>query len=273
MAAAQPWAKPPAPMPKDMPIYMGNTPATESSACRLPSRDGLSDRRKPVSTRVRSMAARASRSRLAASPDSGENQPWPEYQAIMVVLGHKASRPAGLTSVRSSTRAHSRVPLSTGRVTSHSRSQSGFDSSPMPSGNNTLTSHSSINCRARPPASAVLKGVAINCAMTGSSSWLPEARLPRTWQAATWSSRQCMLSTPWRAIVPKENSMGRNSSTPISQRPRFLPGVAGRPCPVLLKASPRPLTLSRRCRRKRVSSQMARQAVSGAGVMRWSFHR
>ena len=271
MAAAQPWAKPPAPMPKDMPIYMGNTPATESSACRLPSRAGLSDRRKPVSTRVRSMAARASRTRLANRPDSGDSQPWPEYQAITVVPGHRASKPAGLTSVRSSTRAHSKVLFLTGRVTSHSRSQSGFDSSPMPSGSRTLTSHNSASCRVRPPTSAGLNGVAISCAMTGSSKWLPVCRLPRAWQAATWSSKQCMFSTLWRAMLPKENSMGSKSSAPSSQRPPRLPRVAGRLLLFFLKESPRPLTLSRRCRRKRVSSQTARQAEGGVAVM-W-FHR
>ncbi|MNN29365.1 hypothetical protein D3C81_1429640 [compost metagenome] len=212
------------------------------------------------------MAARASRTRLASRPDKGDIQPWPEYQAITVVLGHRASKPVGLTSVRSSTRAHSKVLFSTGRVTSHSRSQSGFDSSPMPSGSRTLTSHSSANCRVSPPISAALKGVAINCAMTGSSRWLPVYRLPRAWQAATWSSRQCMFSTLWRAMLPKENSMGTSSNAPSSQRPPRLPGVAGRLLLFFLKEKPLPLTLSRRCRRKRVSSQTARQVVGGSGV-------
>jgi hypothetical protein len=34
-----------------------------------------------------------------------KGQPWPEYQAIMPVLGHSTSMPIRLTSVRSSTRA------------------------------------------------------------------------------------------------------------------------------------------------------------------------
>ena len=259
MAAAQGKAKPSLPMPNDMPAYMGSRQRMEIIACKLPSRDGASDSRNPVSTRVRSMAASSSRTRLAASAGRGDHQPLPEYQAIMVVVGSSASRPEGLATLRSSTRAHSTVAVEAGRVTSHSRSQSGRARSPVPSGTSTLTSHSRPSCNVRPASSAALNGPAISCAPTSCMPpWLP--------QAATASSWQYRLSTLLRAMEPKENSIGASSNTPMIQRPPRLPGEAARLLPLWrrLNSKLEPLRLSRRCRRRRISSQMACKAEGGA---------
>ena len=69
----------------------------------------------------------------------------PEYQATMNKGGISASAPDGLLALRSSSRPHNSVERSTGSVTSHSRSQSGFASSLLPSGSSTAIASPSDN--------------------------------------------------------------------------------------------------------------------------------
>ncbi len=130
--------------------------STESTACRLRNLDGARDIRKPVSIKVRNTAASSSKGMIPIAPTKGAVQRYPETHAINVPAGSSVSSPMRLAIARSISRLHSSNGMRIGKVTSHSKSQSGCASSRVAKAPRMATTNSSDHSIASPRAIASL---------------------------------------------------------------------------------------------------------------------